>query len=71
MLLRMGLEYRLGHWDAGHPELDFSCWDENREAYFAAIHAGLDDYGPMEALVRRVVPAFGPRADGGSSFPPP
>ncbi len=56
---------------AGCTELDFSPWDEFRDQYFAAIHAGLDDYGPMKAMVSRVLPAYGKREDGESSSPPP
>jgi len=40
---------------AGWPELDFSAWDENREAYFAAIQAGVMDAGPMTERVRQVL----------------
>jgi cell filamentation protein len=40
---------------AGWPELDFSAWDENREAYFAAIQAGMVDAGPMTERVRQVL----------------
>ncbi len=48
---------------AGHTELDYSLWDENRADYFAAIHAGLDDYEPMKRLVRRVMHASERRED--------
>ncbi len=41
---------------AGKPELDFSEWDEKKERYFSAIQAGLDDFEPMKALVRLVLP---------------
>lgn len=41
---------------AGKPELDFSLWDEQKERYFSAIQAGLDDYEPMKVLVRQVLP---------------
>ena len=41
---------------AGKPELDFSLWDEQKAAYFSAIQAGLDNYEPMTALVRQVLP---------------
>ena len=41
---------------AGKPELDFSAWDEQKESYFSAIQAGLDDYEPMKALVKQVLP---------------
>ena len=37
---------------AGYPELNFSSWDANKTRYFNAIHAGLDDYLPMNELVR-------------------
>lgn len=37
---------------SGRPELNFSYWDTNKRQYFKAIHAGLDDYGPMIELVR-------------------
>ncbi len=40
---------------AGLPELDFSAWDSNKQAYFAAIQSGLDDYEPMKQLVRQVL----------------
>jgi len=55
----------------GCTKRDFSPWDEFRDEYFAAIHAGLDDYGPMKAMVSRVLPAYGKREDGESSSPPP
>ncbi|MBC8519058.1 MAG: Fic family protein [Gammaproteobacteria bacterium] len=38
------------------PELDFSLWDEQKERYFSAIQAGLDDVEPMKELVRQVLP---------------
>jgi cell filamentation protein len=41
---------------AGKPELDFSEWDEKKERYFSATQAGLDDFEPMKALVRLVLP---------------
>ncbi|WP_029133218.1 Fic/DOC family protein [Sedimenticola selenatireducens] len=40
---------------AGKPELDFSLWDEQKERYFSAIRAGLDNYEPMKELVRQVL----------------
>jgi len=41
---------------ANKPELDFSCWDADRENYFLAIQAGMDcNYEPMEAFVRRAL----------------
>ena len=40
---------------AGWPELDFSAWDRNKQAYFSAIQSGLDDYAPMKQLVRQVL----------------
>ena len=42
---------------AGWPELDYTQWDERRTDYFAAIQAGMSDYGPMKRLVRRVLRA--------------
>ncbi len=48
---------------AGKPELDFSLWDEQKDRYFSAIQAGLDDYEPMKALVRQVLPDVSRRAD--------
>ena len=41
---------------AGKRELDFTFWDEQKEGYFSAIQAGLDDYNPMQQMVRRVLP---------------
>ncbi|MCU7919577.1 MAG: Fic family protein [Candidatus Thiodiazotropha sp. (ex Epidulcina cf. delphinae)] len=41
---------------AGKPELDFTLWDEQKERYFSAIQAGMDDYKPMKELVRQVLP---------------
>ena len=40
---------------ANKPELDFTPWDAHKAEYYAAIQAGLDDYGPMKGLVRRVM----------------
>lgn len=40
---------------AGWPELDFSSWDTDKPAYFAAIQAGLDDDEPMRQRVRQVL----------------
>lgn len=40
---------------SGWPVLDFTYWDSGKDAYFSAIQAGLDDYEPMTALVRRVL----------------
>ncbi len=37
---------------AGKPELDFSIWDKNKTAYFAAIQSGMSDYGQMKTLVK-------------------
>ncbi len=37
---------------AGHEPLDYSAWDADKPAYFAAIQAGLaGDYAPMRKLV--------------------
>lgn len=39
---------------ANHDPLDYSSWDANKKAYFAAIHAGLgNDYAPMTNLVEK------------------
>lgn len=39
---------------AGYGSLDYSLWDKNREAYFAAIRAGLNcDYQPMMEWVEK------------------
>ncbi len=41
---------------AGMGPLDYSAWDEHKQAYIGAIHAGMDcDDGPMEALVTRAL----------------
>ncbi len=43
---------------AGFGPLDYTPWEENKENYIAAIHAGLDcDYGPMTEWVRRALAA--------------
>lgn len=42
---------------AGRPALDFTPWDADRNRYFAAIHAGLVDYGPMKELVKNALRA--------------
>ena len=39
----------------GRRQLDYTSWDENKEKYFAAIQAGLSDYGPMKGLVRQAL----------------
>lgn len=37
---------------SGSPPLDYSCWDQDKEAYFAAIQAGMSmNYQPMKDLV--------------------
>jgi len=42
---------------AGYPPLDYSCWDQNKTGYFAAIRQGLDmHYQPM---MERVTQAMG------------
>ena len=39
---------------AGFGPLHYTAWDENKQAYIGAIHAGMDyNYGPMEALATR------------------
>ena len=41
---------------AGLPLLDFSLIAENKQAYFAAVQAGLDKhYGPMERLFAEII----------------
>jgi cell filamentation protein len=40
---------------AGKPELDLSSRDEQRDRYFSAIQAGLDDEEPTKELVRLVL----------------
>lgn len=37
---------------AGHPTLNFTSWEVDKNRYFAAIHAGMHDYGPMKELVK-------------------
>jgi cell filamentation protein len=49
---------------AGQPLLDFSYMDENKEAYFAAVRAGLDDYAPMTEIFRQVLRVSQQRARG-------
>ena len=40
---------------AGKPLLDFSTLNEQKDAYVAAIQAGMDDVDPMKDLFRRVL----------------
>lgn len=41
---------------AGMDSLDYSPWDENKQDYIKAIHAGMDrNYVPMERLVSRAL----------------
>ena len=40
---------------ANYPMLDFSYMDYNRETYFSAIQAGLDDDEPMQKIFRQVL----------------
>ncbi|MER2103421.1 MULTISPECIES: Fic family protein [Pseudomonas] len=41
---------------AGYVPLDYSSWERNKEAYFAAINQGLNcNYQPMEYWVRRAL----------------
>lgn len=41
---------------AGFETIDYTVWDEDKEIYIGAIHAGLaGEYGPMEGLVRRAL----------------
>ncbi len=48
---------------AGWPQLDYTHWDRRRTDYFAAVQAGMSDYGPMKGLVRRVLHAAAGSAD--------
>lgn len=44
---------------AGREPLDYSSWDSDKNAYIAAIHAGLSrDYLPMRRLVERALSAI-------------
>ena len=49
---------------AGHPMLDFSVMVGNKQRYFAAVQAGLDDYEPMRALFRQVLHETQQNANG-------
>jgi cell filamentation protein len=40
---------------AGQPMLDFSIMDDNKENYFAAVQAGLEDYEPMKEIFMQVL----------------
>lgn len=41
---------------AGYVPLDYSSWERNKEAYFSAIHQGLNgNYEPMEYWVRQAL----------------
>ena len=40
---------------AGQPMLDFSVMDEQKENYFSAVQAGLDNYEPMKSIFRQVL----------------
>lgn len=41
---------------AGYPALDYSCWDQNKTDYFAAIRQGLEmNYAPMMKWVTRAM----------------
>jgi cell filamentation protein len=43
---------------AGRGPLDYSAWDADKAAYFAAIQCGLDrDYAPMRELVSAALAA--------------
>ena len=39
----------------GQPMLDFSIMDKNRQHYFTAIQAGLDNEVPMRELFKKVL----------------
>ncbi|HSO81390.1 Fic family protein, partial [Thiocapsa sp.] len=53
---------------AGWPELDFTSWDANKDAYFAAIQAGLENYEPMRMLVKQVLRQTAQQASGRASL---
>jgi len=40
---------------AEQPLLDFSYMDNNKDEYFSAIQAGLDNEEPMKEMFRRVL----------------
>ena len=41
---------------AGYPPLDYSCWDQNKADYFAAIRQGLEmNYAPMMEWVAQAM----------------
>ena len=40
---------------AGQPLLDFSYMDNNKDRYFLAIQAGLDNDQPMKDMFRQVL----------------
>lgn len=43
---------------AGHEPLDYSSWEQRKQAYIGAIHAGFSGvYGPMEGLVAEAMSA--------------
>ena len=48
---------------AGWPPLDYRHWDECKSKYFAAIQAGMSDYGPMKGLLKRVLREAAKNAD--------
>ena len=49
---------------AGWPQLDYTHWDKRKTDYFAAIQAGMSDYEPMKALVKRVLRETARNVDG-------
>lgn len=40
---------------ADYPMLDFSCMDNNKEDYFLAVQAGLDNDEPMKVMFKQVL----------------
>ncbi len=42
---------------AGQPLLDYSYMDENKNEYYTAVQAGLDNYEPMKEIFKRVLHA--------------
>jgi len=49
---------------AGQPMLGFSVMDEQKENYFSAVQAGLDNYEPMKSIFRQVLHEMQQNAGG-------
>ncbi len=48
---------------AGWPLPDYALWDNRKTDYFAAVQAGMTDYGPMKDLVKQALRAAARSAD--------